>query len=287
MKNADLIIIGAGIAGGSLATVMAREGANVLVLERQRRYRDHVRGELLWPWGVQLAQRLALETVFLDAGALVVRWMDSYDEGSNRPARDDAGSVLGGVGGSVNLAHPTACAALLDSATSAGADIRLGVRDVLLSTGARPSVRWVDSDGDVRDTSAPLIVGADGRGSSVRSQASIPLEVDPPAHLIAGMLVEDVDGIDAEVNVAARESDLLFLAFPQNPGRARLYFNFPTQQRGRFAGKDGAQRFLAAANLDCMNGAGGWHEGRSVGPCATFFRGQTAVRRSRLRRGWS
>ena len=105
----------------------------MLALERQARYRDRVRGELLWPWGVQVAQRLGLETVLLDAGALVVRWMHTYDEGSDGPQRDDAGVVLAGVGGSVNLAHPVACTALVDSATSAGADIRLGVRDVRLS----------------------------------------------------------------------------------------------------------------------------------------------------------
>lgn len=269
MQNFDLIIVGGGIAGGSLATVMARKGADVRVLERQSEFRDHVRGELLWPWGVRVAQHLDLESVFIEAGAPVVRWMVAHDEGTATPQTSDVGMILGGVQGSVNLAHPVACRALVDAATFAGADVRTGVRDVQVSVGVRPSARWVEGD-EVREASAALVVGADGRRSSVRLQTSIPFEVDPTAHQIAGVLVDGVDGMDTDANLAARESDLLFLAFPQNDGRARLYFNFPTGQRTRFAGKDAAQRFLDACRLNCLSGAGEWHLAHPAGPCATF-----------------
>jgi 2-polyprenyl-6-methoxyphenol hydroxylase-like FAD-dependent oxidoreductase len=263
----DVIIVGAGIAGGALATVLARQGARVLVLERQRRYRDHVRGELLWPWGVKEAQLLGLDFVLVDGGARVVRWTVSYDEGSERPERDDAAAVFRGVDGSVNLAHPVACGKLAGAAATAGANVRPGVRDLRLSNAGRPGVRFRDHNGDAQEATASVVVGADGRGSSVRAQASIPFEVDPPAHLIAGMLV---DGVDAEHNVAARESDLLFLAFPQNAGRTRLYFNFPTGQRTRFAGGEAARRFLSASRLDCLDGEDEWSGARPAGPLATF-----------------
>lgn len=270
MQDFDLIIVGGGIAGGSLATVMARAGADVLVLERQSEFRDQVRGELLWPWGVRVAQQLDLEPVFIGAGAPVVRWMLAYDEGSGTPQTSDVGMILDGVDGSVNLAHPVACRALVDAATSAGAHVRIGVRDVQVSAGARPSARWVGEGDEVLEARAALVVGADGRRSSVRLQASIPFEVDSTAHQIAGVLVDGVEGMDTDVNLAARESDLLFLAFPQNDGRARLYFNFPTEQRTRFAGKDAARRFLDACRLNCLNGVGEWHRAHPAGPCATF-----------------
>ena len=48
----DVAIIGGGIGGGALATVLARDGLSVLVLEKSTVYRDHVRGEWLAPWGV-------------------------------------------------------------------------------------------------------------------------------------------------------------------------------------------------------------------------------------------
>ena len=270
MQDFDLIIVGGGIAGGSLAAVMARAGADVLVLERQSQFRDHVRGELLWPWGVRVAQQLDLESAFIGADAPVVRWMLAYDEGSGTPQTSDFGMILDGVDGSTNLAHPVACRALVDAATSAGADVRIGVRDVQVSVGVRPSARWVGEGGEVLEARAALVVGADGRRSSVRLQASIPFEVDPTAHRITGVLVDGVEGMDIDANLAARESDLLFLAFPQNDGRARLYFNFPTEQRTRFAGKDAARRFLDACRLNCLNGAGEWHRAHPAGPCATF-----------------
>lgn len=60
MERLDYVVVGGGIAGGTFATVMARAGASVLLLERQSDYRDRVRGELIWPWGVAEVQRLGV-----------------------------------------------------------------------------------------------------------------------------------------------------------------------------------------------------------------------------------
>jgi 2-polyprenyl-6-methoxyphenol hydroxylase-like FAD-dependent oxidoreductase len=248
---------------------MARAGASVLMLERQPRYQDHVRGEILWPWGAQLVRQLKIEQLLLDAGALVVRWLDYYDEGASGPTRDDVGAHITGIKGSFNITHPTACAALADAAASAGADVRMGAREVRFSAGKRPSVRWLDDNGE-QQASATLVVGADGRRSSIRSQAAIQFEVDPPAHLVAGMLAEGIAGMDGDVNLMARESDLLFFSFPQGAGRARLYFCFPTEQRSRFAGRESAHRFLSTSKLGCLSGVAGWDTARPAGPCATF-----------------
>ncbi len=46
----DLVIIGGGIAGSSLACFMAKAGARVLLLESEIEARDRVRGEILCPW---------------------------------------------------------------------------------------------------------------------------------------------------------------------------------------------------------------------------------------------
>jgi flavin-dependent dehydrogenase len=53
-----VVIVGRGIAGGALATVVAAGGMEVLTLERKPAYRDQLCGEILWPWG-DLADRLA------------------------------------------------------------------------------------------------------------------------------------------------------------------------------------------------------------------------------------
>lgn len=44
-RTADVVIVGGGIAGSALATVLARGGHEVVLLERQTVYRDKVHGE--------------------------------------------------------------------------------------------------------------------------------------------------------------------------------------------------------------------------------------------------
>lgn len=269
MQSPDIVIVGGGIAGGALAAVLAAASLDVLVLERQTGYRDHVRGEIVWPWGVRAARSLGLERVLLDAGALVVPVLDVYDEGSSRPLRLQVDEAVDGIEGSLNIRHPHACAALAEAASRAGAAVRMGVREVRVD-GERRRVRWIDGGGSEHEARCGLVVGADGRRSSVRSQQGIALEVDPPAHLVAGMLVEAVEGMDETVNVMGREGDVIFYAFPQQRGQARLYFSFPNGQAARFGGPDGASRFLDTCELGCLQGLAGWSRGDPAGPCATF-----------------
>jgi menaquinone-9 beta-reductase len=270
VQEPDVVIVGSGIAGGALATVLADGGLRVLILERQLEYRDQVRGEILWPWGVRLARALGVEQVLLDAGAQFVPRLHFYDEGASDRLRIEVGEAVSGIEGSLNISHPRACSAFADAASSLGADVHKGVRDVRLETGKRKLMRWTEKDGGKCEAHCRLVVGADGRRSSVRSQARIELEVDPPAHLIAGMLVDNVEGMDDDVNVMAREADLIFYSFPQQAGRSRLYLCFPTGQESRFAGADGPKRFLDTCRLDCLADVADWPAARPTGPCATF-----------------
>ena len=50
--NFDVIIIGGGIAGSTLAANLGRTGLVVLLLERETKFIDRVRGEWMAPWGV-------------------------------------------------------------------------------------------------------------------------------------------------------------------------------------------------------------------------------------------
>ena len=50
-SNVDVLVVGGGLAGSSLAITLAREGMDVLVVERDRVFRDRVRGEAMATWG--------------------------------------------------------------------------------------------------------------------------------------------------------------------------------------------------------------------------------------------
>src|SRR5882672_10125274 len=116
----DIVIVGAGIAGGALAAVLARGGAAVAVLERDPVPIDRVRGEIMAPWGVAELQRLGLFDTLAAAGAVFPRRIIPYDENlpgeAAHPFALDLSVLVPGVPGPLCLSHPAMCAALAAAA---------------------------------------------------------------------------------------------------------------------------------------------------------------------------
>ncbi|HEX8760969.1 MAG TPA: FAD-dependent oxidoreductase, partial [Pseudonocardiaceae bacterium] len=135
-KRLDVVVVGGGIAGSALATVLARDGHEVLVLERQTSYRDKVRGEGISCWGVAELLRLDLDKPLLDAGGSYADRFVGFDETTD-PADAEAAAVpldqmLPGIPGVLDIGHPEACEALTRAAEAAGAAVVRGVGDVLV-----------------------------------------------------------------------------------------------------------------------------------------------------------
>src|SRR5260370_22242443 len=78
-----VVIVGAGIAGGALAAVLARAGLAVLLLERTPAHRDRVRGEYMVPWGVAELMRLGLHDDVMAARGHVLTPSIPYDEAAD------------------------------------------------------------------------------------------------------------------------------------------------------------------------------------------------------------
>src|ERR1700731_420736 len=76
----DVVIVGGGIGGGALATVLARDGIEIVVLERETVYPDRVRGEWIAPWGVAEAKRLDMLDLLYQHGGLHIKRNVLYDE---------------------------------------------------------------------------------------------------------------------------------------------------------------------------------------------------------------
>ena len=73
----DLITIGGEIAGATLGRALTSHGARVLIVERESRFRDRVRGETVRPWGVAEARALGIADLLLDTCGQEVRWWRS------------------------------------------------------------------------------------------------------------------------------------------------------------------------------------------------------------------
>jgi 2-polyprenyl-6-methoxyphenol hydroxylase-like FAD-dependent oxidoreductase len=270
----DVVIVGGGIAGSALATVLARAGLSVTVLERQRHYQDRVRGEFMSAWGVASAMRMDLFDVLAKGGALVPHWQVPYGEETApedaQARRRDTSTVIPGVPGPMCFGHPQACQALADAAEASGARYLRGTGLATVRPGPHPEVVF-EYQGANHRLDARIIVGADGRNSAVRKQAGIPLFQEGPAHVITGLHVDGAGGWPQDsYTTGGEERDLRYYIFPQGAQRVRLYLVVANEQQARFAGPDGAQRFLEAFQLKSLPRGDEFAAVKPIGPCATY-----------------
>lgn len=61
----EIIIVGSGVLGSSLATVLSRDGRKVTVIERDLKEPDRIVGELLQPGGFNALRDLGLEGEYI------------------------------------------------------------------------------------------------------------------------------------------------------------------------------------------------------------------------------
>ena len=276
----DLIIIGGGIAGSALATVMARDGKSVLLLEKSTVFEDRVRGEWIAPWGVVETKRTGLYDTLVAAGGHHLTSHVTYDE-TRDPATAEAtplplGMFAEGIAGPLCIRHPVQSQALFDAAVAAGADARRGVSVSAVTLGATPSVTFMQ-DGVEHVARAPLVVGAEGRQSDIRERAGLKLVQDKPHHWFAGLLVDDVQGWDSTMQAIGTEDDFAFLAFPQSGSRVRVYGGWALDQKSRFAGAEGTRRFLEAFRMRSAPRNGAIADGTPAGPLYAYFNNSSVV----------
>jgi len=274
MQTYDLIVVGGGIGGSALATVMARAGKSVLLLEQSLVYEDRVRGEWIAPWGVAEVQRLGLYDLLMSAGGHHITRHVTYDE-TVAPAVAEASPLplnifKPGVPGPLCLRHPVHCQTLFDAAGAAGAKALRGVNVIETVAGEYPRVTY-ELDGETVEAGARLLIGADGRTSQVREAAAIALHQDKPHHWFGGLLVDGAEGWDDELQAIGTEGDFGFLAFPQGEGRVRIYGGYPLEQAQRFKGPDGPRRFLDAFAMTCSPENRHLVAGEPAGPLFSYF----------------
>jgi 2-polyprenyl-6-methoxyphenol hydroxylase-like FAD-dependent oxidoreductase len=278
--QAEVVIVGAGIAGGALATALARAGKSVLLLDRSVVHKDIVRGEFLVPWGVEEATKLGVLDVLLDAGGHYTPLLVPYGEGVPpdvaRTRTLDLGKLIPGVAGPLTFGHPHMCQALDDAGAAAGAVVLRGTSDLKVEAGHPPTLSF--SVGGQRHIVKPrLIVGADGRGSGVARQVGLRPTTEPDHHLMAGLLVDEVRGWPENEISIGTEGDVRFYVLPQGGGRVRLYFCHRLDQSARFSGADKERKFLEAFRLSSLPQSDLFVSAKPAGPCHGYPNADTWI----------
>lgn len=162
----DAIIVGARCAGASLATVLARAGLQVAVIEQATFPKMTLSSHLMEADGLDFLRRLGVLEAVRQTG---VRFMKQIDMRLNElrlvtnwPLRFDD------IGGAAFLRRHLLDSILADAAAAAGADVRMSTKvvEVLWDRGRAAGVR-IQHEGSESRLYAPLIVGADGRNSTI------------------------------------------------------------------------------------------------------------------------
>jgi 2-polyprenyl-6-methoxyphenol hydroxylase-like FAD-dependent oxidoreductase len=266
----DTVIVGAGIAGSALAIALARSGHSVTLLEKSTVHVDRVRGEFIVPWGVAEARALGILDLLEGAGANYTVRSVPYGEGlSLEEARSftvQMGRMVPGVKGALNLGHPRICDILNAAAIDAGAMLLRGVGRIELRGGLSPLIAF-ECDGENHTLSPKIIVGADGRGSTVARQAGFERLADPIHHILSGLLVNGVREWPEDEQTIGVDGDVGFYIFPQGGGRVRLYAAHGLDQRNRFTGDGAIARFLQAFDRPSLPCGRALAEAEPAGPC--------------------
>jgi len=265
----DLVIVGGGLAGASLAACMARSGSRVLVLERTEQFRDRVRGEGMHPWGVPELHALGLYHKLMNTCAHQARYWTSY-RGSTLARERDLLETTPQHSAAVDFYHPEMQEVLLKEAIEAGADVRRGVAVTKATGGTSPAVT-ASIDGAEQYFPARLVVGADGRQSVVRRDGGFRVSRDPHRLRISGALLEGMGAPDNSVHVfVAPTFGHASLLFPIGRGRFRAYFT--TGRRTEHRALSGSADVSDFSNYCTQTGVPReWLDRvRLAGPLATF-----------------
>jgi menaquinone-9 beta-reductase len=159
-ESFDVIVVGARCAGAPLATMLARAGLRVCVVDKDRFPSDTLSTHGIQPVGVQVLERIGVLDGLLELAPPIVRGRMVFDE--DVAIIDDVIAIAGAP--ALCVRRVTLDEILVNAAAEAGAEVRTrtAVTGLVMERGRVAGV--TTAAGELR---APLVVGADGARSAV------------------------------------------------------------------------------------------------------------------------
>ncbi|KAL6531730.1 Squalene epoxidase 1 [Orobanche minor] len=191
-SDADIIIVGAGVAGAALAYTLGKEGRRVHVIERDLTEPDRIVGELLQPGGYLKLIELGLEDCVRDIDAQRVFGYALYKDGKNTKLSYPLEKFHSDVSG--RSFHNGRFIQRMRNKAATLPNVRLEqgtVTSLLEEKGTVKGVQYKTKNGEEIATYAPLTIVCDGCFSNLRRSLCTP-QVDIPSCFV-GLVLENCE----------------------------------------------------------------------------------------------
>jgi 2-polyprenyl-6-methoxyphenol hydroxylase-like FAD-dependent oxidoreductase len=192
----QVVIVGAGPTGATLALLLAQRGINVKLIEASRNFNRVFRGEGLMPSGLEALEQMGLSSML---EKIPHRALDAWEFLINQRSLFRVNEPIETAGKPVTLvSQPAFLDAVINEAKiySSYFEFLPGtpVQDLLWDNGRVAGVKL----GDDRIINADVVIGTDGRNSIVRQRAHISLEQQSQSFNILWFKLADSPRFESE-----------------------------------------------------------------------------------------